>query len=265
VCCRHAADLLTQSLLKHKGRDAIVVWACRNIHNFIAHDSSSGSEASTQDRLSDGGVCESLVAVTLAQHWDSMSLLAAVWVLKAIGSLARYHGVNKRRFSSAGVFPLLSKLHVRFTLADKHFSESICWAIGNLSYPDAENQTLLGDANVEQNGGSDACAIVIASLRQHLQSTIVVQEGLRAARNLSHQHDANLQALYALGVVDSVVAVLDAYREVHSEVMQWVWYSVATLADHDGCLSDFGRLGICSAVVASLNRCNSKCDYVVFV
>jgi hypothetical protein len=242
-------DLLIKSLATHPQCDEVLIWTCRNIHNFVAYDSAGN----TQAKFGDSGVCETLVTVVLADDCVAISEQAAVWVLKATGSLARYHPVNKRKLGVAGVAGMINRLYGRFSLQNRTFSESICWAVGNLSYPDEDNQTLLGSDDL-QSGGGNACEIVNRSLTQHLLSTIVVQESLRAVRNLVHQHDDNLNAMFGMGVVDTMVAVLRQYRETNSDVMQWVWYATASLAEHDGCLTEFGRNGVCSAVVASINR-----------
>ncbi len=241
--------MLIKSLATHPQCDEVLIWTCRNIHNFVAYDSAGN----TQAKFGDSGVCETLVTVVLADDCVAISEQAAVWVLKATGSLARYHPVNKRKLGVAGVAGMINRLYGRFSLQNRTFSESICWAVGNLSYPDEDNQTLLGSDDL-QSGGGNACEIVNRSLTQHLLSTIVVQESLRAVRNLVHQHDDNLNAMFGMGVVDTMVAVLRQYRETNSDVMQWVWYATASLAEHDGCLTEFGRNGVCSAVVASINR-----------
>eukprot|EP01034_Spumella_vulgaris_P023898 gene23898-30176_t len=230
-------DLMIKSLATHPTCDEVLIWTCRNIHNFVAHD--SGSDL-TQSKFGDSGVCESLTTVVLAEHGAVINEQAAVWVLKAIGSLARYHPVNKRKLGAAGISRQINMLYSRFALKSRTFSESICWAVGNLSFPDEENQSVLGSSDQELGGGN-ACEIVSRSLSQHLLSAIVVQESLRAVRNLSHQHDENLSILCGLGVVDIMVAVLRQYRETNSDVMQWVWYATASLAEHEGCLAEFGR------------------------
>lgn len=87
-----------------------------------------------------------------------MSLAAAVWAVKATGSLARRNPVIKQQLAALGLCERFVPLFHQFTTIasatsseateavarQAAFLESICWCIGNLGYPDQANQSRLG-------------------------------------------------------------------------------------------------------------------------
>lgn len=136
---------------------------------------------------------------------------------------------------------------------------SIIIKIGNLSYPDKELQDSLGE---------NVCFIVSSILLYFSSSfsskseedeesvVLVLQECLRALRNISHGHEDNTKWLlqWEGGDVCLLLSLLlDKYSH-RSDVLQWVWFSLGSLAQWGGidCLNRLGRLGVCGLAVQVL-------------
>ena len=243
-------DLLSQSLLYAQAitpalntgsgtldiggmSDLLIQWTCRTIDTFIRNDDSD--ENNCQDKFASQYVCESIALFLIEKQ---LSHLSAAYLLRVVGSLARYHAVNKKKLGDLGICECIPRLHQTYFQAESEyesdsfafFTEAICWSIANLAYPDESNQDKLGAV--------DACDIVMDALGVHRDQPIVVQEGLRALRNLAFSHDANLELFYSWGErnrsedkgVQSVCAVLMQIEERYRSncgVLQWVWCTVA--------------------------------------
>jgi len=208
-----------------------------------------------------------------AVRMESMDVLSVQWLLKAVGSFARYHPANCQLFISLRITDLVRKAQDHF-LSDVYedgelLIENLCWVVGNISYPSAEFQTTWAD--------SGACQLILDALTKHTSSEEVVQEALRALRNICYEHDANLDLLFQLGVVKALMVVINHHRDQHdgwqvkderdtsADVLQWVWYAVAALSAHEPILLLLGSEGICDHVASSLLRFNNQPDLVQWV
>ena len=89
-------------------------------------------------------------------------------------------------------------------------SESVCWAVGNMGYPEVAGQSSLG---------SGGCLIVVRvlgdALKSHPVDAAVVQEGLRAMRSLCHLHPGNCEWLLSWegDLCKVLVGLLDAFKD----------------------------------------------------
>ena len=161
-------DLLAQALRSHSGCDDIVVWTCRTMCNCILTlDMINSQERTTcQDKFARLQVMEVLVE-QFSGRLSTIGKLAAQWALKAIGCLARRHDLNTKLLVDMGVCELLQNVQAKFSLEHEKLAESICWVIGNLSYPSEEAQL--------RWGACGACEVVLKTLRQHINSEETVQ------------------------------------------------------------------------------------------
>jgi hypothetical protein len=231
---------------------------------------------------------------------QSMDVLSVQWLLKAVGSIARYHPSNCQLFMSLHIADLVRNVHDHFLGSDNNYQgnnnnyqgnnnnnyqgntvyedgellvENLCWVVGNISYPSVEFQTIWA--------ASGACQFILDALTQHTSSEEVVQEALRALRNVCYEHDANLDLLFQLGIVKALMIVINHHRDQHdgwqvkedkdeqhdtsADVLQWVWYAVAALSAHEPILFLLGSEGICDHVASSLLRFNNRPDLVQWV
>lgn len=161
-------DLLAQALRSHSGCDDIVVWSCRTLCNCILTLDVVNAQDRTvcQDKFAQQLVLEILVS-EFAERLSIVGKLAAQWSLKAIGCLARRHEMNVRTFVELGVCELLQSVQRQFSLEDEKIAESVCWVIGNVSYPAAEAQ--------QRWGACGACEVVLSTLKKHVNSEETVQ------------------------------------------------------------------------------------------
>lgn len=161
-------DLLAHSLRTHSGCDDIVVWACRTLcHCILTLDAINTQDRSVcQDKLAQQQVLEILIS-SFSERLNIIQKLVAQWSLRTIGCLARRHERNMGLFVEMGICELLQSVQQRFSLEDEKIAESICWVIGNISFPLTEAQT--------RWGGCGACAVVLTSLRKHINSEETVQ------------------------------------------------------------------------------------------
>lgn len=248
-------DLLAQALRTHPAADDIVVWACRTLCNCILTLDAVNVQdrAICQDKLAQQQVPEILVT-QFSERLNVIGKLAAQWALKAIGCVARRQEANMQIFVELGICELLQAVQQQFTLEDEKIAESICWVIGNTSYPSEEAQA--------RWGACGACSVVLAALRKHVSSEETVQgrdflcgnalrsfcslcvlhaeafdllslthivvvvyptEALRALRNLCYDNEANLELLRTLQVAEIVMAVMRKHQESSGLVLQWLW------------------------------------------
>lgn len=93
---------------------------------------------------------------------------------------------------------------------------------------------------------------------------MVVQEGLRALRSISHNHPANLKLLFdwrtplvncerSGHLCDLLSDFMSVYSE-QSDVLQWIWFAVASLSTEHNFLTTFGSLRICEFAANTINR-----------
>lgn len=222
-----ACDLVASVLHHHRDKDVeIVEWCCRVIYNLCYED------VNCCLKLAECGVCEMIVAqlrptrrsksfandnilnrlvedediqategtqfneivetVELSEGWDSTSRKYQYLIL-AMGSMSRRHEGNKERFGWLGACEAVIHVTNQFTLNDVALSESICWTLGNLTYPCTANQKRLCDLQ--------ASTVVIDILNKHMDSEKCAIECLRAIRNIAHNFDLALAALKAAGSV----------------------------------------------------------------
>lgn len=161
-------DLLAQALRSHSGCDDIIVWSCRTLCNCILTLDVVNAQDRTvcQDKFAQQLVLEILVS-EFAERLSVVGKLAAQWSLKAIGCLARRHELNMRTFVELGVCELLQSVQQQFSLDDEKIAESVCWVIGNVSYPSSEAQ--------QRWGACGACEVVLNTLKKHVNSEETVQ------------------------------------------------------------------------------------------
>lgn len=161
-------DLLALALRTHSNCDDIVVWTCRTLcHCVLTLDAMSAQDRTVcQDKLAQQLVLEVLIS-EFSERMTAIGKLAAQWTLKAIGCLARRHEGNMHTFVELGVCELLHNVQQQFTLEDEKMAESLCWVIGNLSYPSEEAQA--------RWGACGACDVVLTTLRKHVNSEETVQ------------------------------------------------------------------------------------------
>jgi hypothetical protein len=235
------SDLLAQALRVHAASDDIVIWSCRTLCNCILTlDAVNANDRSTcQDKLAQQHVPGILVN-QFAERLGVMGKLAAQWALKAVGCLARRHEGNMHRFVELGVCELLQSVRQHFTLDDEKIAESVCWVIGNVSYPSEEAQA--------RWGACGACDVVLTTLRRHVSSEETVQgatlafypcvahsiryrpyvlimltEALRALRNLCYDNEGNLELLRGLQIAGIIMSVIHKHQESSGVVLQWLW------------------------------------------
>lgn len=313
------SSLVSQALSIHSLHCSIATWCCRTLCNCILLSSTDAKErVMCQDKLADLRVPQLLMDGFTARMQSmsmsmSMDVLSVQWLLKAVGSIARYHPSNCQLFMSLHIADLVKKIQDQFLGSNKSNNnnyqgndyqdnnnynnnnynnndqgsntvceedeqtpvliENLCWVVGNLSYPSEEFQSMWAD--------SGACQLILDALIQHTSNEEVVQEALRALRNVCYEHDANLDLLFQLGVVKALMGVINHHRDHHdgwqvkkeeeehhdtsADVLQWVWYAVAALSAHEPILFLLGSEGICDHVASSLLRFNNRPDLVQWV
>jgi hypothetical protein len=174
-------DLLAQALRTHSNCDDIVVWTCRTLCNSILTlDAVNAQDRIVcQDKLAQLLVAEVLIS-EFSERLGVIGKLAAQWALKAVGCLARRHEGNMHTFVELGVCELLHNVQQHFSLEDEKIAESICWVIGNVSYPSEEAQA--------RWGACGACSVVLTTLRKHVSSEETVQGALPASLRILSSH-----------------------------------------------------------------------------
>ena len=154
--------------------DLLIQWTCRSIDSFISSDTTSGNGLSCQDKFAANFVCESIM---LFLQEKRITFQSTALLLRVVGSLARYHPGNKARLGNLGLCEIIPHLYHTYTTelqtngnsgdsssisSSSSFSipanaasellatlgEVICWATGNLAYPNVENQLRLGRSGV---------------------------------------------------------------------------------------------------------------------
>lgn len=246
-------SLISQALLSFSTREAILLWSCKLLHRLLigleeiaesgrVKDKGRDYFNECQDALADKAVIQNVVQGLSQQGKDKGFRSVVVAAMFAIGALARKNRKNKMLLVEAGIAQLLESLTKSFSLRDLKLAESICWAIGNLSYPEQESQSVLGEHG--------ACDMILTALNMHKEIVTVVQEALRALRNISHDHEENVQRLVKKQVCEVLLEVMMKYRN-DKEIMQWVWYAVSSLAEHEEALIRLESLEVCSEVIES--------------
>ena len=280
--------LVSQALSIHSHHNSITTWCCRTLCNCILLSTDPKERKVCQDKLADLRVPQ-LLLDGFSTRMQSMDVLIVQWVLKAVGSIARYHPSNCQLFMSLHIADLVRNVHDHFLGSDNNYQdnnnnntvyedaellvENLCWVVGNISYPSVEFQSIWADTG--------ACQFILDALTQHTSSEEIVQEALRALRNVCYEHDANLDLLFQLGVVKALMVVINHHRDQHdgwqvkedkdeqhdtsADVLQWVWYAVAALSAHEPILFLLGSEGICDHVASSLLRFNNRPDLVQWV
>jgi hypothetical protein len=164
-------DLLALSVRSHVSScDDVTVWASRLLFSLVMTlDAVNAQDRSAcQDKLA-GLELPGLLFGGLSERLGGMSKLAVQWVLKAIGCLARRHESNAVVFvQQLGLCELLRDLQDQVDLGkDEKLSESVCWVIGNTSFPYVEAQLRWTAAG--------ACEVILAALNFHVNSEETVQ------------------------------------------------------------------------------------------
>lgn len=161
-------DLLAQSLRTHVACDDIIIWSCRTLCNCILTLDTVSPEDRTicQNKFSQQLVLEILIH-EFVERLNILSLLAAQWILKSIGCLARRHEHNMLTFVELGVCPQLQRVVAQFSLEHEKIAEAVCWVIGNISYPSEDAQ--------QRWGAGGACGMVMSVLKRHVGSEETVQ------------------------------------------------------------------------------------------
>ena len=108
--------------------------------------------------------------------------------------------------------------------------------VGNLSYPDEQNQELL----CEQG----ACQLIVKALNRHIKSEQSTIEGLRSVRNLAHNSRVSMERFQEQDISTTLLKVLHIYSSSPS-VMQWAWFAIASLTQSNSLIIQLGNEGIC--------------------
>ena len=161
-------DLISLALRSHSTCDDIIIWACRTLCNCILTLDAVNVQDRTlcQDKLAQQQVPQVLIGV-FAERIGNLRKLAAQWALNGIGCLSRRHDGNMHLFVELGVCELLHSVKQQFSFDDEKVAESICWVIGNVSYPVEEAQA--------RWGACGACEVVLTALRKHVNNEETVQ------------------------------------------------------------------------------------------
>ena len=262
--------MVAQGLASHCSRDAVVVWASKNVCALVAGAGTVTGRCACQDKFAALYVAESLVVRAVGERLGCISNPALRWALRALGNFARRHEQNRRRLLLLGLPDLLLQLRPRLgigpcrTKSEQHqdqrqeeqgqqehvqpieherdakLIESLCWLIGNCSYPDADAQ-----AQLERGA---ACEIVVSSMEAYagacggggggeiikgtaagaaldaISGAKAMQEALRALRNLCCEHQRNQQRCFELGAAQICMHVCQRCTQAGMfQVLQWVW------------------------------------------
>jgi hypothetical protein len=240
------AEMMGNTLSQYGGTQLVVTLCCQIIHFMVFEDVEElDCKNNCQDKFGERGICEVLSVRSLSLVGD-FGVNATNWILRAIGSLSRKNDDLKRRFALCGTCEMIAKECRRPDfLRDKSFAESLCWCIANISFPDGENQQNLGKYGL--------CLTLTEILKSHETEASVVQEGLRALRNLCHGHDSN--ALFAEQAC-SVAQVMKLFRTYSEkpEVLQWVMYCLCSLVPFACFDTQLLQEQICPEMVSALQR-----------
>jgi hypothetical protein len=238
-------DILSQAIRIHAQQEDITTLVCQCADAVILHDlDECDGSLGCQDKLSDNFMCE-VLSGNILQAKLHPSLLTTCWALRLLGSLARRNSALKDRLASCGICELVPPLCSAEFMANIDFAESLCWCIASLSFPHEDNQTKLG--------ASGACMIIVKLLNIHSKDVMLVQEACRALHQLGEQHDANLALLVATDAPSLCMQLLKKYDARH-DVLHWVMYALATLAQSSEAQAKLNADGICAEVVALMHR-----------
>lgn len=224
--------------------------SCRCLHKLLINDIEDCNNANAcQDKFSDFLLCEHLSVKVLQQQASQLNVSTKSWIIKAIGSLARRHPINKQRLASCNMCEFLPSICSAESIANEDFAESVCWNLANISYPDEENQTILGAAGAGQ--------VILEVFKIHGAHAFVVQEASRAFHNLVEQHAVNQEILTNNDASSHLMKLL---RDFHnrSEVLQWIMYALASLSQYVSALQLLEKEGVCAEIITLTNRSDEK-------
>lgn len=187
-------QVLTIVLRRYYNKDIVVEEACRSIYHLTEF-----SQTCKQLFL-DAGIVEVIAVNILADPSCVLHPSSLEWCLRAIGGLARRHPQAKIDFANCGVCESIVPIAKNVPITNKPFAEAACWVIGNLSYPDVDNQTRLCAC-----GSAEYLASVLI---QHLESGLLIQEVFRGIRNLCYQHEENCARLVDADICIALVHVI---------------------------------------------------------
>ena len=143
-----------------------------------------------------------------------------------------------------------------FHLNTVELAESFCWAIGNLAFPNTSNQICLSQLG--------ACKTTLDVLNKYIESEQCIIECLRAIRNVAHYCNEALIEYYDIGIAESIIHVLTHYSQ-STEVVQWGWYSIGSLAENKLICIALGKLNACKLVGDMLGMFKSEEDIVQWI
>lgn len=241
-------DLLTQILRQHTLNETILPVVCDLIYQLVLFDvDQSDSVHSCQDKFAEFFLCEQLINKILLNYADELTIHSIITVFKAIGALSRRHEGNKQRFASVGACKLLPELSrsKKSFLENAFFAEAICWAFGNLAFPDADNQLALGE--------SGACSLIFDLLKLHSQNRLVVQEGMRAVRNLCQSCDENCLRVIELNGIAFIMELISLFQK-EPDVLQWIMFCLASLSDQEMCRYRLGQANITNEIAMIMQK-----------
>ena len=191
--------ILAIILKYYSSNSAIVEEVCHTIYNLTLENDEC------KDAFREYGVIEILTLSIFIENGTKLPQICIEWCLRAIGGLARRNENNKIAFSSFGICEkllsiidkIISNNKTNSMTSNVAFAEAVCWAIGNLSYPDDQNQSRLCS-----NG---ACEYVVNVMNQYIENSMFVQECFRAIRNLCYHHEINLQKFADLKLCEFII------------------------------------------------------------
>jgi hypothetical protein len=266
------AELISLSLSAHGGDEIAVSLVSQIIHSLIVLDVDELDGKNTvQDKLAERGVCEVLCVRALPALPD-FGLVSQCAVLRALGSLARKHVANKRRLALNGICEALAKLSIVSPITtsvhvelpppqaavwrDASVSECFCWCLANLSLSDGDNQRRLGELGLcEVTTRLITVHTQSAALAQqdHKQQQLLLQEALRALRQLCLNCEDNARRAQQSGIV---AALMHLFRQCSEQpdMLQWVLFALSALCAFDLCDAELKREQICAEIIAALAR-----------
>lgn len=240
------AEMMGNTLAQYGGTQ-IVVTLCTQIIHFMVYEDVEDLDCKNncQDKFGERGICEVLSVRSLSQVED-FGVNPTSWILRGIGSLSRKNSELKRRFALCGTCEMIAKECRRPEfLRDKNYAESLCWCIANITFPDEENQHNLGELGL--------CLTLTDILKSHAKDANVVQEGLRALRNLCHGNESNALFAEQAGSIEEVMKLFRLYSE-QPEVLQWVMYCLCSLVPFSCFDERLLKEQICPEMVSALQR-----------
>jgi hypothetical protein len=242
-----ACEATTQSITLNSSVPLIVELGSRIIYN-LTHDIEDSSV-----KFALNGVCEVLVVTVLQERFKvNTPFNIAQWALRAIGGLARRNEKNKIIFANLGTCELIMQLLDSFNMErnasvtpenEVLFCESAFWAIGNLAYPDSDNQLRFGSLL--------GCEKIVTILNKYIQNSVFARECFRAIRNLGHENDSNLKRFAESGACDVVIRAIAIHFE-DGDTVQWGWFAVSTLATSEQNISLLEAADVSTHVVNCL-------------